>query len=84
MADMTRRQIIALTAGGVATVIAFVAAMALLIFGGYYGGNDLIVFVSIALAPVLMVAVIVGFLVWWFVMFVLSLVLPDDRGADGP
>lgn len=83
MANMTGRQIIALAAGGVTTVIAFVAAMALLIFGGYYEGNHLIVFVSIALAPLLMVAVMVGYAVWWFVMFVLSLVLPDDRGSDG-
>jgi hypothetical protein len=83
MASMTGRQIIALAAGGITTVIAFVAAMLLLIFGGYYSGNQLLVFVSIALAPVLMVAVMVGYAVWWLVMLVLSLVLPDLRGGDG-
>jgi len=83
MANMTRRQIIALTAGGITTVTAFVAAMLLLIFGGYYAGNELLVFVSIALAPVLMVAVMVGYAVWWLVMFLLSLFLPDLRGGDG-
>lgn len=77
MANMTGRQIIALTAGTITMVAAFVAAMALLIFGGYYGGNDLIVFVSIALAPVLLVAVMVGYAVWWLVMFLLSLFLPE-------
>jgi hypothetical protein len=83
MANMTNRQIIALAAGAVTMVIAFAAAMALLIFGGYYAGNELIVFVSIALAPVLMVAVIVGYAVWWFVTFLLSLFLPDDRSGGG-
>jgi hypothetical protein len=83
MADMTGRQIIALAAGAITTVIAFVAAMALLIFGRYYAGNELLVFVSIALAPVLMVAVMVGYAVWWLVMLLLSLFLPDLRGGDG-
>ena len=83
MANMTSRQIIALAAGGITTVIAFVAAMLLLIFGGYYSGNELLVFVSIALAPVLMVAVMIGYAVWWLVMFLLSLFLPDLRGGDG-
>ena len=83
MANMTGRQIIALAAGAITTVIAFVVAMALLILGGYYTGNELLVFVSIALAPVLMVAVMVGYAVWWLVMFLLSLFLPDLRGGDG-
>jgi hypothetical protein len=83
MANMTGRQIIALAAGGITTVIAFVAVMALLIFGGYYAGNELLFFVSIALAPVLMIAVMVGYAVWWLVMFLLSLFLPDLRGGDG-
>jgi hypothetical protein len=83
MANMTGRQIIALAAGAITTVIAFVVAMALLIFGGYYTGNELLVFVSIALAPVLMVAVMVGYAVWWLVMFLLSLFLPDLRTGDG-
>lgn len=82
MANMTGRQIIALAAGAITTVIAFVVAMALLIFGGYYTGNELLVFVSIALAPVLMVAVMVGYAVWWLVMFLLSLFLPDLRSGD--
>ena len=83
MANMTGRQIIALAAGGITTVIAFVAVMALLIFGGYYAGNELLFFVSIALAPVLMIAVMVGYAVWWLVMFLLSLFLPDLGGGDG-
>jgi hypothetical protein len=83
MANMTSRQIVALAAGGITTVIAFVAAMLLLIFGGYYSGNELLVFVSIALAPVLMVAVMIGYAVWWLVMLLLSLFLPDLRGGDG-
>jgi hypothetical protein len=83
MANMTGRQIIALAAGGITTVIAFVAIMALLIFGGYYAGNELLVYVSIALAPVLLVAVMVGYAVWWLVMLLLSLFLPDLRSGDG-
>ena len=83
MANMTGRQIIALAAGGITTVIAFVAIMALLIFGGYYTGNELLVYLSIALAPVLLVAVMVGYAVWWLVMLLLSLFLPDLRSGDG-
>jgi uncharacterized membrane protein len=83
MANMTGRQIIALAAGAVTTVASFVAAMALLIFGGYYSGSELIVYVSMALGPVAMFAVIVGYAVWWLVMFVLSLVLPDYRAGGG-
>ncbi len=84
MANMTRRQIIALAAGTITMLAAFVAAMALLIFGGYYSGNELIVFVSICLAPVLMVAVMAGYAVWWLVMFVMTLVWPDSASRDGP
>jgi hypothetical protein len=82
MANMTRRQIIALAAGTITMVIVFIAAMALLIFGGYYSGNELIVFVSICIAPVLMVAVMVGYAVWWLVMLLLSLVWPDSGSGD--
>jgi hypothetical protein len=83
MADMTQRQTIALVAGTITMVAVFVAAMALLIFGGYYSGNELIVFVSICLAPVLLVAVMVGYAVWWLVMFLLSLVWPESGSGDG-
>jgi hypothetical protein len=83
MVNMTGRQIIALAAGTITMVVAFVAAMALLIFGGYHSGNDLIVFVSICLAPVLLVAVMAGYAVWWLVMFLLSLISPDHRSGDG-
>jgi hypothetical protein len=80
---MTRRQTIALAAGTITMVIVFIAAMALLIFGGYYAGNELIVFVSICIAPVLLVAVMVGYAVWWLVMFLHSLIWPDTASGDG-
>ncbi len=55
----------------------------LLVFGGYYSGNELIVFVSLALAPVLMAAVMLGYAVWWLVLFLLSLILPSYTNGDG-
>lgn len=77
MANMNARQIIALAAGAAMTVIAFVAAIMLLIFGGFYPDNELLVFVSIALAPVAMFAVMAGYTVWWLVLFLLTLFLPS-------
>jgi hypothetical protein len=74
---MPKRQIIALAAGAVATLTVFIAAMTLLIYSEYVSSAERLFFVSIALAPVAMVSVMVGYAVWWFVLFVLSLVLPS-------
>ncbi|MGB6066037.1 MAG: hypothetical protein WBG50_14650 [Desulfomonilaceae bacterium] len=74
---MNTRQIIALAAGATIMIVAFIAAMVLLIFGGFYPDNELLVFVSIAIAPVAMFAVMAGYAVWWLVMFLLTLILPD-------
>ena len=79
---MTSRQAIALTAGAVTTVVVFILAMALLFFGGYFGDRERLVYVSIALGPVAMFAVMVGYAVWWLVLFVLSLFLPAIKPPE--
>ncbi len=79
---MAPRQVIALTAGAVTTVVVFILAMALAFFGGDYAGHERLIFVSIALAPVAMVAVMVGYAVWWLVLFVLSLFLPAIKPTE--
>ena len=76
---MTTRAIVALAAGAVTTIVAFTAAMLLLIFGGYFADHELLVCVSIALGPIAMLAVMVGYAVWWMVLFLLSLVLSTER-----
>jgi hypothetical protein len=76
---MTTRAIVALAAGAVTTIAAFTAAMLLLIFGGYFADHERLVYVSIALGPVAMLAVMLGYAVWWMVLFLLSLVLSTER-----
>ena len=76
---MTTRAIVALAAGAVTTIVAFTAAMLLLIFGGYFADHERLVYVSIALGPVAMLAVMLGYAVWWMVLFLLSLVLSTER-----
>lgn len=78
---MTRTQIIALTAGAITTLIVFVAAMWLLVFGGLFPEKHRLIFVSIALGPVAMISVMVGYAVWWLVMFVLSLFSPAGQSS---
>ena len=79
MAPMSRRRIIALAAGAVVTILAFAAMMWLLVFTEYPAEKDRIVMVSIALGPVLMVSVMIGYCVWWGVLFLLTLFLPEER-----
>ena len=79
---MTPRQTIALTAGAVTTFVVFIPAMALLYFGGYFGDHERLVYVSIALGPVAMFAVMIGYAVWWLVLFLLSLFLPAIKPPE--
>lgn len=82
ISSMTPRAIVALTAGAVTTVVVFVVAMALLIFGGYFAAHERLIYVSIALAPVLMISVMAGYAVWWLVLFLLTLFLPTEKHPD--
>jgi uncharacterized BrkB/YihY/UPF0761 family membrane protein len=79
---MTSRQAIALTAGAVTTVVVFILAMALLFFGGIFAERERLIYVSIALGPVAMFAVMVGYAVWWLVLFLLSLFLPATKPPE--
>jgi hypothetical protein len=80
---MTARRIIALTAGAITALGSFTAGMALLLAGDYSSPGERIVFVSVALGPVAMLGAMLGYAVWWFVLFVLTLVLsakePQER-----
>jgi hypothetical protein len=69
-------------AGAVTTAVAFILAMGLLFFGGSFAGHERLIFVSIALAPVAMFAVMVGYAVWWLVLFILSLFLPAIKPPE--
>jgi hypothetical protein len=79
---MTRTRTIALISGGLVTVAVFVAAMWLLIFGGYFSEKEVLVHVSIALGPLAVVSVMVGYAVWWLVVFVMSLLAPEAARPD--
>jgi len=78
---MNRGRVIALAAGAVVTVGVLGAGLALLYFGGIVPERDRLIVVSIALAPLAMVAVMVGYGVWWGVVFLFALFNPPD-GAD--
>ncbi|HMK37200.1 MAG TPA: hypothetical protein VK463_19155 [Desulfomonilaceae bacterium] len=81
---MTLRRNIALVAGTITTLAAFSAGMALLVFGGFFADNEVIIYASIALGPVAMASVMAGYAVWWLVLFFLSLAFTDGKPAAGP
>jgi len=76
---MSRNRTIALVVWVVVTAAVFVSAMAFLIVGDYFAEKHRIVMVSIAIAPVALVAAMVGYAVWWLVMFLLTFFLPEER-----
>jgi hypothetical protein len=76
---MTRNRTIALIVWVAVTVAAFVIGMGLLIFGDYFAEKHRLIMVSIAIGPVAMVSAMVGYGVWWLVLLVLSLLLPEER-----
>jgi hypothetical protein len=80
---MTTRRIIALSAGTITALVAFAAGMAILFFGEVFEVSHRLIFASIALSPVAMFAVMLGYAVWWLVLFVLTLALPREDASDG-
>jgi hypothetical protein len=56
--------------------------MWLLAFGGYFSDTEVMIFVSIGLGPVAMLAVIAGYAVWWLLVFLLSLFGPPKHTDD--
>jgi len=58
--------------------------MWLLIYGGYFADHELLIFVSIALGPVAVISVAVGFAVWWVVLFVATLLASEPEPTRPP
>jgi hypothetical protein len=81
---MERRRAIALTAGGIVTLITFVAAMWLIGFGGMFPDKDPLILLSVALAPIAMLSVMMGYAVWWLVLFLLTLFGSDENASHRP
>lgn len=79
---MAPRRIIALSAGGVTTIAVFVTAMALLFFGEYVAAHERLFYTFMALGPVAMLSVMVGYAVWWLVLFILTLILPSQKSPE--
>ena len=80
---MTTRRIIALSAGAITTLVSFTAGMAILYFGEVFEASHRLIFASIAISPVAMFAVMLGYAVWWLVLFLLTLALPGEDPQDG-
>lgn len=55
--------------------------MGLIVLGGFFSEKDVLILASLALAPVALVSVMAGYAVWWLVLFLLALFLPD--GSEG-
>ncbi len=83
MISMGRNRWIALVAGAVGTAAVFTAIMLMLIFGSAFAEKDRMVLVFVALGPVAVIAVMVGYSVWWGVLFLLTLFV-DEKRDDRP
>ncbi len=70
---MSNREKIALLCGGIVTAGVFLGAFVLLLSGDSVAQWNKLFYASIALAPVAMVAVMMGYAVWWLAMFLLTL-----------
>lgn len=64
------------------TLAVLVGAMGLIVLGGFFSEKDVLLFASLALAPVALVSVMAGYAVWWLVLFLLSLFFPDDNESS--
>lgn len=80
---MTRTQVIALTAGALTALLVLGTALWLMIFGDVFPEKERLVMVFVALGPLAMCSVMVGYAVWWLVMFMLTLLgLHQKRQTD--
>ncbi|MEW6136953.1 MAG: hypothetical protein AB1733_01890 [Thermodesulfobacteriota bacterium] len=70
---MTRTRIIALTAGAVTTFVVLGTALWIMIFGDVFPEKERFVMIFVALAPLAMCSVMVGYAVWWLAVFLLTL-----------
>ncbi len=73
---------LAMVVGGITTLVVFVGALWLVMFGGIVETDHIILFLSIGLGPIAVVAVIAGYLVWWLALFLLTLILPPAHDAS--
>jgi hypothetical protein len=80
---MMNRHTIALAIGTIITFSVFFAAIGLLVFGEYFSERDKLIYLSIALGPVAMMSVMLGYAVWWLALFLMSLILPGSASPDG-
>lgn len=81
---MTRTRLAGLIVGAIVTIAVFWGLLYLMLYGGFVESNHIMLFVSISLGPVATVSVIVGYLVWWLVVFLLTLLNPDSTGRSDP
>ena len=81
---MERRRAIALFVGGIVTLAVFIVTMWLLAFGGLFPGKDRLIVLSVALGPVAMLSVMIGYAVWWLVIFLLTFFSSDENTLDKP
>lgn len=81
ISSMNYGRVIALAAGGLVAVLALGAGLGLLYFGGIVPEHDRLIVTSIALAPLAMVAVMIGYGVWWGMVFLFAL-FHSTRGAE--
>lgn len=79
---MDTKRYIALIVGALVTLFVFSASLIMLVFGDFFKNNEVLIYVSIAVAPLAMVSVMVGYAVWWLVLFLLALLSPQAKRPD--
>jgi hypothetical protein len=75
---MTRNRTIALAAGAATCIASFIGMMWFLAFGNVVAESHRLLMVSLALGPVAVCAVVLGYSVWWLALFLLTLFLPSE------
>jgi hypothetical protein len=76
---MNSRRAIALFCGGTVSTAILIAGAVLFVFHGGLENSDSIMLGAVALGPALMFSAMAGYAVWWGVLFLLTLVLPQER-----
>jgi hypothetical protein len=81
MLSMEWRQIIPLTMAAVVTFVSFIAGLLILIYGDFFKQNEILIYVSIAIGPLAVSATAIGYAVWWFATFIITL-LVSGKDSD--
>jgi hypothetical protein len=76
---MDKKRLVASIAGAAVFLTVLGAGIWIMIFGGIWPEDKIILYGSILLAPLCLIAAMLGYGVWWGLMFALHLFSSEDR-----